>query len=188
MEKTSVIQTDLSIYNNSWYQPGPVWKRILWMTTGQLLLNLPIPIPSSVKRGILRLFGAKIGKGVVLKPNINIKYPWFLEIGDFSWIGEKVWIDNLTYVNIGANCCLSQGAYILTGNHNFTKKTFDLIVKPVTIKEGVWIGAKAVVGPGVTCHSHSILTVSSFTSKDLEEFGVYQGNPAIKIKTRTINL
>ncbi len=187
MEKTSVIQTDLSIYDNSWYHPGPTWKRILWMTTGQLLLNMHFPFPSAVKRGILRLFGAQIGTGVVIKPCVNIKYPWFLKVGDYSWIGEKVWIDNLTYVTIGSNCCVSQGAYLLTGNHNFTKKTFDLLIKPVTLKEGVWIGAKAVVGPGVTCHSHAVLTVNSFASKDLDEFGIYQGNPANKIKTRIIN-
>jgi putative colanic acid biosynthesis acetyltransferase WcaF len=187
MEKTLPNQTDLSIYDNSWYNPGPYWKRLLWMTTGQLLLNIQFPLPSALKRIILRIFGAKIGKGVVIKPSVNIKYPWFLEIGDFSWIGEKVWIDNLVMVSISSHCCVSQGAYLLTGNHNFTKKTFDLLVKPITLKEGAWIGARAIVGPGVTCHSHSILTVNSFTSKDLEEYGIYQGNPAIKIKNRIID-
>lgn len=187
MEKTSHNRTDLSIYDNSWYHPGPLWKRVLWLFTGYLILHSKLPFPSSLKSAILRLFGAKVGKNVVIKPSVNIKYPWFLEIGDHCWIGEEVWIDNLTTIIIGNHCCLSQGAYLLTGNHNFTKKSFDLIAKSITLEDGVWIGAKATVGPGVTCRSHAILTVNSFTSKDLEPYGVYQGTPAIKVKTRKID-
>jgi len=130
------------------------------------------------------LFGAKTGKNIILKPRINIKYPWFLEIGNNCWIGENVWIDNLTTVKIGNNLCISQGAYLLTGNHNYKKETFDLIVKEIILEDGVWIGAKSVVSPGVVCRSHSILTVGSIAVRDMEQYGIYQGNPAVLKKYR----
>ena len=132
------------------------------------------------------MFGAKIGKGVVLKPGINIKYPWNLEIGDFTWIGENVWIDNLVPVYIGANVTLSQGAMLLTGSHDYKAHTFDLLVKQIKLEEGTWIGAQAIVCPGVTCYSHSVLAVGSIATKDLVPYFIYQGNPAEKKRPRII--
>ncbi|KQS26895.1 putative colanic acid biosynthesis acetyltransferase [Dyadobacter sp. Leaf189] len=186
MEKTLKAQTDLSKYDNSWYKPGNVVKQILWYFTGRLFLNTHLPYPSSFKNWLLKLFGAKIGKGVVIKPKVSIKYPWFLSIGDNTWVGENVWIDNLTMVTIESNACLSQGCMLLTGNHDYTKSQFDLIVKPITLEKGVWIGAKATVCPGVTAGSHAVLTVNSVATANLEANGIYQGNPAKYVKTRTI--
>lgn len=134
---------------------------------------------SWLKVWVLRLFGAKIGRGVVIKPGVNVKYPWLLVIGDNSWIGEDVWIDNLTHVTIGSDCCVSQGAMLLCGNHNYRLTTFDLIVKPVTIRDGAWIGAKSVVCPGVTVGRESVLTVGSVATGDLEDGKIYQGVPAV---------
>jgi putative colanic acid biosynthesis acetyltransferase WcaF len=139
---------------------------------------------ASLKRMILRFFGARIGKGVNIKPKVNVKYPWMLEVGDYVWIGEGVWIDNLAPVKIGANACVSQGALLLTGNHNYKKSTFDLIMRPITLEEGAWIGAKATVCPGVTVHSHAILTVGSVATRDLDAYTIYSGNPAAKVKER----
>ena len=129
---------------------------------------------------------SKIGKGVNIKPRVHVKYPWNLKIGEFTWIGEDVWIDNLVKVDIGSNVCLSQGAMLLTGNHNYKKTTFDLMVGEIVLHDGVWIGAKAVVCPGVTCHEHSVLSVGSIAKCDLEARGIYQGNPAQKVKERVI--
>lgn len=135
----------------------------------------------------LRVFGAKVGKGVVIKPHVKIKYPWRLSVGDHCWIGEEVWIDNLENVTLGNHVCLSQGAMLLTGNHNYTKTTFDLMVKPIVLEDGVWIGAQALVAPGVTCKSHSVLSVKSVAVEDLDAYGIYHGNPAVKVKTREIS-
>lgn len=135
---------------------------------------------------MLRLYGAKIGKGCTLKPGINIKYPWKLVLGNYCWIGEKVWIDNLVDVVIQDNVCLSQGAYLLCGNHNYTKSTFDLMVMPILLEEGAWVGAKAIVGPGVKMKGHSVLTAGSVATKELEAYTIYQGNPAQAIKERKI--
>lgn len=107
-----------------------------------------------------------------------------MSIGDYTWIGEDVWIDNLNEVKIGSNCCISQGAFLLCGNHNYKKDNFDLVVKPVIIEDGVWIGAKSVVCPGVTAFSHSVLAVGSVATQDLEQGLIYQGNPAIAKRQR----
>lgn len=181
------MKTDLSRYDNSWYNPGGgTLKRILWYFTNVLFFINPLNPSSGIKVRLLRMFGAQIGKGVVIKPSVNIKYPWNLFIGNYSWIGENVWIDNLVQVTIGANVCISQGAMLLCGNHNYKKTTFDLIVKPIIIEDGVWIGAQTTVCPGVKAHSHSVLCVGSVASKDLDAFSIYRGNPAEFIKTREV--
>ena len=97
---------------------------------------------------ILRAFGSRLGKGIVYKPRLNIKYPWFLEIGDHSWIGEGVWIDNLCQVKIGRNVCVSQGVSILTGSHDWKRSSFPFFSQPVTVGDGVWITAFRVIRPG----------------------------------------
>ncbi len=180
-------ETDLRKYNNSWYKPGNKSKILLWYVLSRVFIDTSLPFPYGLKRSVLRLFGAKIGERVVLKQRVLIKYPWYLEIGDESWIGENVWIDNLAPVTIGANCCLSQGSMLLTGNHDFRKSTFDLILKPIIIEAGGWIGAKATVCPGVKVGSHAVLSVGSVATKDLEPYVIYQGNPAVNKTERQIN-
>jgi putative colanic acid biosynthesis acetyltransferase WcaF len=178
--------TDLSSYNNDWYNPGAgFFKRSLWFCVNACFFTSRFPV-NSVKLFLLRLFGASIGKGVVVKPGVNVKYPWNLQAGNYVWLGENVWIDNLSTVTLGDHVCLSQGAFILCGNHNYSKSTFDLQVSEVTLEEGVWIGAKAIVCPGVTCGSHSVLTAGSLASKNLDSFKIYQGNPALPVKERKI--
>ncbi len=178
--------TDLSRFNNSWYQPGPRWKVLLWFFVNTLVLKNYLPIPVLIKIKVMQLFGAKIGHHVMIKPNVNVKYPWFLEIGNYVWIGEGVWIDNFSMVIIKDNACLSQGAMLLTGNHNYQLPTFDLMPKPITIEEGAWVGARTVVCPGVVCKSHSVLAVGSVATRSLEPYGVYQGNPANFVRKREI--
>lgn len=178
------MSTDLSIYNNSWYNPGPALKRFCWYWVNIIFFKTGLFPFYGLKRFWLRIFGAKIGTGVLIKPFVNIKYPWLLEMGDHIWIGEQVWIDNLGKVKIGNNVCLSQGAFLLTGNHDFTKLSFDLIVKPITLEEGVWIGANAIVCPGVICNSHAVLAVGSVATSNLDGYSIYSGNPAVKIKDR----
>lgn len=179
-------QSDLSQFNNAWYKPGGnAVKRVLWYFVNAAFVNSVMPV-SSIKIFWLRLFGAKIGSNVLVKPKVNIKYPWRLKVGNNVWIGECVWIDNLDDVEIGNNVCLSQGAMLLCGNHNYSKSTFDLITGKIVLEDGVWIGAKAVVCPGTTAKTHSVLTVGSVAVGELEAYTIYSGNKAIKVKTRTV--
>lgn len=179
-------RTDLSSFSNSWYDPGAgAVKRLAWFFINAAFLASWFPF-SGFKVFLLRMFGASVGRGVVIKPCVNIKYPWRLAIGDFVWIGERVWIDNLVMVRIGSNACISQGAMLLTGNHNYKKSTFDLVTGEITLEEGAWVGAQSVVCPGVTCGSHSVLAVGSVAAKDLEPYSIYRGNPAEKVRERVI--
>lgn len=179
-------KTDLEQFNNSWYDPGaPKWKILLWYLCKPFFMSYLNPF-TGLKVFMLRSFGAKIGKGVVIKQGVNIKYPWNLSVGDFAWIGEQAWIENHVMVSIGKHSCVSQGAMLLTGNHDYSKVSFDLMVGKITLEEGVWIGAKSIVAPGVTCGDHSVLAVMSVASKNLDPFGIYRGNPAEKVKERTI--
>lgn len=181
------MKTDLSLYNNSWYSPGGnLIKRILWYFFNIMVMKNAWLPTSGLKVRILRTFGAKIGIGVNIKPCVNIKYPWLLEIEDYTWIGENVWIDNLAKVKIGSNVCISQGAMLLCGNHNYKKTTFDLMVGKITLEDGCWIGAQSTVCPGVTVHSHAVLGVASVANRDLEPYTIYQGNPAQIIRKRII--
>ena len=162
-------------------------KQILWYFISIIFVeNILIPV-SSIRIFFLRMFGATIGEGVVIKPGVKIKFPWKLIIGANSWIGEGVWIDNLARVSIGKSVCISQGAFIFTGNHDYKKITFDLFTLPIIIEDGVWIGALAVVCPWVTCGTHAILSVSSIANKNLEPYCIYRGNPAILTSKRVIS-
>lgn len=180
-------QTDLSVYNNHTYQPGgSAIKRALWYYVSAVFFKLGWLPVSSIKVALLRLFGAQIGKGVVIKPGVNIKYPWHLKVGDNTWIGERVWIDNLVLVTIGSNVCISQGAILQTGSHNYKKTTFDLITGSITLADGVWIGCAAIVNQGISAASHSVLASGSVANKHLEPYFIYQGNPAVKTRQRNI--
>ena len=181
-------KTDLSNYPSGELGANVSFvKRILWFFINSLFLQSSFFPMMDFKLWLLRNFGAKIGVGVCIKPSVNIKYPWNLIIGDYTWIGEGVWIDNLGKVIIGSNVCLSQGAMLLCGNHNYKQSTFDLMVGDITIEDGAWIGAQSLVCPGVNVHSHAVLTVASVASSDLEPYFIYRGNPAVKIKERIID-
>lgn len=179
--------TDLSKYNNDWYNPGASkLKRMLWYITNLLFFQSGLFPINGLKIALLKMFGASVGSGVVIKPMVNIKYPWKLKIGDYCWIGENAWIDNIAFVTLANNVCLSQGCLLLTGNHNYKKSTFDLMIGEIVLEDGVWIGAQAVVAPGVNCFSHAVLSVNSVATSDLEAYFIYQGNPAQKVKEREI--
>ena len=180
-------QVDNSTYKTTINIGAGKAKQFLWYFINILILKNSLIVFSGWKVFVLKLFGASIGKGVVIKPIVNIKYPWKLRIGNNSWIGESVWIDNLSDVIIGNNVTVSQGAVLLTGSHDHTKETFDFISLPIVLEDGVWIGAKAIVFGGVTCHTHSILGMNSVAENNLKQYTIYKGNPSIPVVQRVIN-
>ncbi len=177
----------LDSYTLGTYTPGaPYWKQLLWYFLGSPLVEsywLPI---SALKVWILRCFGAQIGQGVRIKPGVRVKFPWRLTVGDYVWIGEDAWIDNLAAVIIENHVCLSQGVYLCTGNHDWNHSNFQLIPAPIHIQESSWIAAKSVIGPGVTIGKGAVLTLGGVTGRSLEPMIIYAGNPAQPIKERKL--
>ena len=178
---------NLARYDKRGYSPGAgMARRIAWYAVNAMLFDSWLWPVTTFKCGILRLFGATVGKGVVIKPRVNIKHPWLLVIGDHVWIGEGVWMDNLAKITLGSHVCLSQETYLLTGNHDYKDPAFGLIVKEITVEDGAWIGARAIVCPGVTVATQTVLTAGSVLQKSTTAKGIYQGNPAVFIRERKI--
>jgi putative colanic acid biosynthesis acetyltransferase WcaF len=180
-------RVDLSSFDNSWYSPGRSFPvRALWMLVSRLFLLTGFPWPSAIKAALLRAFGARVGRRVVLKPHLHVKYPWHLTVGDHSWLGEGVWIDSLGPVRIGSDACLSQGVMVETGNHDWSKPTFDLLVEEVVIEDGAWAAVRSLLLPGARLASHAVLGAGSVLSGDTEPYGIYVGVPATRVRERVI--
>lgn len=176
---------DLSTFTNSEYNPGRgVVVRTVWYYVSLLIFEsgwLPF---SKIKLAILRLFGAKIGRGVTLKPHVRIKNPWRLTIGDYCWIGQQVWIDNIENVTICSHVCVSQYSYFCTGSHDHRSPSFDLLAKPIVVETGAWIGARATLLGGVEVGSNAIVAAGSVVVKDVPAATIVGGNPAKNIGSR----
>ncbi len=178
--------TQLKDYSTPHYSRGAsVFVEALWICVQWLFVSSGFP-GSAHRKLLLRMFGARIGRGVVIKPSVRVKFPWRLTIGDHSWIGEDVWIDNLAATRIGSNVCISQGAYLCTGSHDWSSGRFGLIAEPIAIEDGAWIAARATVGPGVVVGEGAVLCLGGTATKDLESWGIFAGVPATFVKRRTI--
>jgi putative colanic acid biosynthesis acetyltransferase WcaF len=174
-------------FNNDWYSPGRgiLWQ-MAWFLVGAPLLRCELIPFSRVRVLLLRLFGATIGEGAVIKPGVRVKYPWRLVAGDDCWFGEGCWIDNLDHVRLGSNVCLSQGCYLCTGNHDWSDRKFGLVTGPITIQDGAWVGARAVVVPGVTFGECAIAAAGSVVVKSIPACEIHMGNPASFVRMRRI--
>jgi putative colanic acid biosynthesis acetyltransferase WcaF len=180
-------RVDLSRFNNADFPKGAgSVKMMLWYFTNALFFLNPLFPFRGPKPVLLRLFGAKVGRGVVIHPGVNIKYPWKLSIGDHVWIGQRAWLDNIDHLMIGDHVVISQGAMIIQGSHNYKKVDYPTMSGPVVLEHGSWVGAGAMVMLGVTLRSHSVLSAGSVATKDLEPYMIYQGNPAQPVRERVI--
>jgi len=162
----------------------PFMIEAIWYLLKCALFLNPLPIPSSLKRFVLRRFGARIGNGVVIKPRVNIHFPWKLTVGDHAWIGEEVFILNFEPVVIGEHCCISQRVFLCTGSPDYRKPAMPYRNQPITIEEGAWIGAQVFVSPGVTIGSEAVITVGSVVTRDQPTAMVCSGNPCVPVRKR----
>jgi putative colanic acid biosynthesis acetyltransferase WcaF len=180
-------QVDLASYSTRGFERGASRGfEFLWLFVSLWLFQLcPLNL-SALKCWVLRRFGARVGRGVVIKPNVKITFPWKLVVGDHVWLGEECWLLNLEQIIIESDVCISQRAFLCTGNHDYKSPVFDLITKPIRVERGAWIGAGAFVGPGIKVGSHAVLSAGSVATKELPPYGVFQGNPAVRIKDRAI--
>jgi putative colanic acid biosynthesis acetyltransferase WcaF len=181
------MTVDLSLTTNRNYVPGrsPI-IRGLWMLVEALVLLNPILTSYRLKCAVLRAFGAQIGTGLIIKPGVHVKYPWRLCIGDNCWIGERAWLDNMENITLGSNVVVSQGAYLCTGNHDWSDPGMGLTPEPIVVENGAWIGAFARVAPAVRVGRESVLGLGAVLLKDSEASGVYVGNPATFARGRTV--
>lgn len=174
----------LATYDNRPFDRGASrLKEAMWIVAGVPVLGSWIP-GSAWRASLLRLFGARIGIGPVIKPGVRVTFPWRLEVGDHVWIGERVWIDNLDFVRVGSNSCLSQGAYLCTGSHDWSADTFDLRTAPITLAERVWICAFARLAPGTQAGAGAVVSLGAIASGELTAETIYQGNPAKAVGRR----
>ncbi len=181
------MSIDFGKYDNSWYTPGrSLVVRSLWMFFGAPFFRSTWCVSSALRCRLLRLFGATIGHHVVIRQGVIVKYPWHLRVGDHTWIGENVWIDNLTTVQLGSNVCLSQAAYLCTGNHDWTDPHFGLRVAPISVHDGAWVGARSTVLPGVTLHEGAIAAAASVVTRSVPAWQIVAGNPAVFLRDRVL--
>lgn len=153
-------------------------KLFAWYFCKMSIFLTPIPFPNFVKRKILIMFGATIGKGLVLKPRVNIHFPWKLTIGTDVWIGEEVFILNFETATIGNNVCISQRAFLCGGNHDYRDPSMSYRNGTIDLLDGCWVGAQTFIGPGVRIGVDSIVSAGSVVTKSVEGNGIYRGNPA----------
>jgi putative colanic acid biosynthesis acetyltransferase WcaF len=159
-------------------------KEIIWYLIKVLFFLSAVPYPSKFKVRILRVFGATVGNGVVIKPRVSIHFPWKLIIGDNVWIGEEAFLLNFELLTIGNNACISQRAFLCGGNHDYKIPSMPYRNGPITLKDGCWVGASTFVGPNVTIGVDTVVSAGSVVTQSLEENGIFRGNPAQLIKKR----
>ena len=173
-------KTDLSKYNNDWYKQSDLTRNlfisVIWYITNAIFINSYFLIPTSIKVFILRLFGAKIGNNVTMKPNINIKAPWNLEIGDWSAIGEETLIYNLGKVTIGEKATVSHRVHVCAGTHDYTDPALPLLRPEIRIGNQTWICANTFIGPDIEIGEGAVIGAGTVMVKDAEPWGVYAGN------------
>jgi putative colanic acid biosynthesis acetyltransferase WcaF len=157
---------------------------IIWYMIKVFFFLSAIPYPNKFKVFLLRVFGAKVGKRVNIKPRVNFHMPWNLEIGNDVWIGEEVFILNFERVILGNDVCISQRTFLCGGNHDFKDPAFRYRNGPITLEDGVWVGASCFVGPQVVIGTDTVVVAGSIVTSSLKPNGIYRGNPAIYIKSR----
>lgn len=160
------------------------FKEILWYLVKVLFFLSALPYPNGFKAWLLRRFGAKVGQGAVLKPRVNICFPWKLEIGDHVWIGEEAFLLNFERLSIGNNVCISQRSFLCGGNHDFRKPAMPYRNGPITLKDGCWVGACCFIGPGVTIGEDTVITAGSIVVSDQKPGMVVTQTPVSGIKNR----
>lgn len=157
---------------------APRWKEMLWLLTKCVFFENALPWPSQLRVALLRAFGAKAGKGVIIRAKVNITFPWRLTLGDYVWIGEEVLILSLAPVTLESHICISQRAFLCTGSHRFHSPGFDLVTKPITVRNGSWIAAQAFIAPGVEIGPDSMVAAGSVVLETVPPSTVVIGNPA----------
>lgn len=159
-------------------------KEALWYITKVVFFLSALPYPNFLKIKLLKLFGARVGDGVIIKPRVNIHFPWRLLIGNNVWIGEEAYILNFEKVSIGNNVCISQRAFLCGGNHDYKDPEMSYRNGTITVQDGAWIGACCFIGPGITIGYDTVVSAASVVTSSLDSNYIVKGNPAVFVKYR----
>ncbi len=170
---------DLSAFSAAGFDRGASrLKEVLWFLFRWAFFDTSFPWPSALRCFLLRLFGARVGNGVVIRAKVNITFPWRFAAGDQVWLGEEVLILSLAPVTLENSVCVSQRAFLCTGSHDHRRVSFDLITKPITVRAGAWVAAQAFVGPGVEIGAGAVVSAGSVVLENVTPGVVVRGNPA----------
>ena len=184
MERKPIYQRlDLFRLPSGFRGRAAVYVQLWWIVQGLLFKPLP-QICYPIRRGLLRAFGATIGNGVLIRPGVEVTFPWKLVIGDHSWIGDDVTLYTLGPITIGANTVISQKSYICAADHDYAHVTFPIRERPIRIGDQVWIGGDVWVGPGVTIADGAVIGARSNVINDMPEAMVCVGSPCRPLRHR----
>jgi putative colanic acid biosynthesis acetyltransferase WcaF len=169
---------DLRRYDQSWFDRGrPGWYILLWWLVQAVVFPLTPHSAHAIRVRVLRLFGAKLGQGVSIRPTARFTYPWKVTIGDYSWIGDDVVLYSLDQITIGAHCVISQKTYLCTGSHDIHDPAFGLQTAPIAIGNGAWVATDCFVAPGVEIGANAVVGARSTVLKSLPNQQVCWGSP-----------
>lgn len=169
---------DLRQYDQSHYDRGRSTVIVLlWWLLQAIVFPLTLHNFHFLRCGLLRLFGAKIGKGVVIRPTARFTYPWKVSIGEYSWIGDDVVLYSLDRIDIGAHCVISQECYLCTGSHDIHDVHFRLMTAPIAIGNGAWVATDCFIAPGVQIGANSVIGARSSVYKNVPSGQVAWGSP-----------
>lgn len=166
------------------FRGGHPVKVQLWWAVQKTLFSWSPQIAYRWRAFLLRLFGARIGKGVVIRPSVKITYPWKLTLGDYAWVGDDAVLYTLGDITIGANAVISQRSYLCTGSHDYLSAHFDIYAKPIVIGEKCWLATDVFVAPGVSIGEGTVVGARSSVFKSLPGNVICRGNPAEIIRER----
>ncbi len=158
---------------------------ILWYMCKMTFFLSALPWPSSLKRLLLLAFGAKVGKGFVIRPRVNIHMPWKLRIGDHCWIGERTEILNLETVVLENHVALAHDVYLAAAGHDISSLTMAYKNRPIVIREGTWVASRVFVNPGITIGPGAVVLSGAVVTKDVGRDSIAGGNPAKEIGRRS---
>jgi putative colanic acid biosynthesis acetyltransferase WcaF len=167
------------------FRGRPAWFVQLWWMVDAIFFRLSPQVFYGWRRFLLRAFGARIGKGVLIRPTATVTYPWKLTIGNWSWIGDHATLYTLGEIVIGESSVISQHSYLSAGTHDTRRPTFDLIAKPIHVGPEVWVATNVFVGPGVTIGQGAVIGACSVVLKDIPAGMICAGNPARIVRART---
>ncbi|RZN05371.1 colanic acid biosynthesis acetyltransferase WcaF [Bradyrhizobium genosp. SA-3] len=152
---------------------------LLWQTVQQTLFAWSPQPAYGWRRWLLRLFGAEVGKGVLVRPTARVTYPWKVKLGDHCWIGDNAELYSLGAITIGNNAVVSQRSYVCAATHDYKNITFPLVAKPVVIEREAWIAADCFVAPGVTIGAGAVVGARSTILQSVAPATIVAGHPAV---------